>query len=178
MSTPQILTNRFPTARADQTSPEAMLARLMEFQPQQFPVISLYLDARANQNGKRNYAPFVRKRMTELKRTFPSHSRERDSFTEDCVRVDRYLEEEPRPSAQGIAIFACSAANDFFDVGQFDVPFERNRLMVSDRPHVYPLARLASQNPRYAVVVTDTNSAHIFVFASGREIDRRLRSAL
>lgn len=173
MSTPQPLTNRYQVAGADQTDPAAMLARLVEFQPQQLPVISLYLDARAKQQGKRTYGPFVRKRMTEMKRTFAPHSRERDSFTEDCVRIDRYLEEEPEQSAQGIAIFACSAANDFFDVGQFEVPFERNRLMVSDRPHVYPLARLVDQNPRYAVVVADTNSAHIFVFAAGREIDRR-----
>ena len=173
MSTPQPLTNRFRVAGGDQTNPAAMLARLVEFQPQQLPVISLYLDARANERGKRTYGQFVRKRMTEMKRTFPPHSSERDSFTEDCIRIDRYLEDEPEQSAQGIAIFACSAANDFFDVGQFEVPFERNRLMVADRPHVYPLARLVDQNPRYAVVVADTNSAHIFVFAAGREIDRR-----
>jgi peptide chain release factor subunit 1 len=173
MSTPKTITERFPISVREQTSPEAMLARLVEFQPQQVPVISLYLDARANQHGKRNYAPFVRKRMTELKRTFAPHSPERDSFTEDCVRIDRYLEDEPRAAAQGIAIFSSSAANDFFDVGQFDVPFERNRLMVSDRPHLYPLARMVSQNPRYAVLVVDTNSAHIFVFASGRAIEQR-----
>ena len=173
MSTSQTLTERFAAGRATEETPEAMLARLVEFQPSEFPVVSLYLDARANQHGKRSYEPFVRKRMTELKRTFLSHSPELNSFTEDSVRIDRYLEEAPRPSAQGVAIFACSAANDFFDVGQFNVPFERNRLMVSDRPHLYPLARVIDRYPRYAVVAADTNSAHIFAFAAGRAIDQR-----
>src|SRR5688572_31063174 len=120
MSTPQTLLERLPTADAQQSSPEAMLARLVEFQPQELPVISLYLDARVNEHGKRNFSPFVRKRMAEMKRTFPSHSSELESFIEDCVRIDRYLEDVPRQPAQGIVIFACSAANDFFDVGQFD----------------------------------------------------------
>ena len=173
MSTPQTLIERFPTAVAQENSPEAMLERLVEFQPQGAPVISLYLDGRVNEHGKRNFAPFVRKRMAEMKRTFPSHSSERKSFIEDCVRIDRYLENEPRQSAHGIAIFACSAANDFFDVGQFDAPFERNRLTVSDRPHLYPLARLVSQNPPYAVLVADTNSAHILAVATRRVVDKR-----
>jgi peptide chain release factor subunit 1 len=173
MSTPQTLIERFSTADAHENSPAAMLERLVEFQPQGAPVISVYLDARVNEHGKRNFAPFVRKRMAEMKRTFPSHSSERESFTETCVRIDRYLEEEPRQSPQGIVIFACSAANDFFDVGQFDAPFERNRLTVSDRPHLYPLARLVSQNPPYAVLVADTNSAHIFAVATRRVVDKR-----
>lgn len=173
MSTPQTILERLPTADAQHSSPEAMLARLVEFQPQELPVISLYLDARVNEHGKRNFAPYVRKRMAEVKRTFAPHSPERTSFVEDCVRIDRYLEDEPRASAQGIVIFACSGANDFFDVGEFDAPFERNRLIVSDRPHLYPLARLSSQNPRYAVLVADTNSAHIFVFAARRTVDKR-----
>jgi peptide chain release factor subunit 1 len=173
MSTPQTLIERFPSANAQDNSPEEMLDRLVEFQPQSAPVISLYLDARVNEHGKHNFAPFVRKRMAEIKRTFPTHSSERESFIEDCLRIDRYLEDEPRQSAKGIAIFACSAANDFFDVGQFDAPFERNRLTVSDRPHLYPLARLVSQNPPYAVLVADTNSAHIFVVATRRVVDKR-----
>ena len=167
MAATETFGKRFATASAQQNSAEEMLRRLVSFEPQGHPVISLYLDARANERGRQNFAPFVRKRMTAMKRSFAAHSPEMESFTEDCVRIDRYLEEEPRPSANGVAIFACSAANDFFDVGQFEMPFERNRLMVSDRPHLYPLARLVSQNPSYAVVVADQNDAHIFVFAAG-----------
>jgi peptide chain release factor subunit 1 len=73
---------------------------------------------------------------------------------------------------QGLAIFACSADDDWFVVGLFDAPFERNRLFVSDRPHLYPLARLVDQYRRYAVVLADTNRAQIFVFAAGRAVEK------
>jgi peptide chain release factor subunit 1 len=43
---------------------------------------------------------------------------------------------------------------------------------VSDRPHLYPLARLVDQYRRYAVVLADTNRAQIFVFAAGRAVER------
>lgn len=66
MSTPRTIIQRFPTADVQENSPEAMLERLGAFQPQGAPVISLYLDARVNENGKRNFAPFVRKRMAEV----------------------------------------------------------------------------------------------------------------
>jgi peptide subunit release factor 1 (eRF1) len=84
----------------------------------------------------------------------------------------RYLEDEVPVSIQGLAIFACSASEDWFEVGLFDAPFERNRLFISDRPHFYPLARMIDQYRRYAVVLADTNRAQIFVFASGRAVNR------
>ena len=56
---------------------------------------------------------------------------------------------------------------------QFDAPIENNRLFVYDRPHLYPLARLLDQYPRYAVVLADTNAAKIFVFALGQAIKRK-----
>src|SRR4029079_7616805 len=55
----------------------------------------------------------------------------------------------------------------------FEAPFERNRLFVSDRPHLYPLARMIDQYRRYAVVLADTNRAQIFVFAAGRAVERQ-----
>src|SRR5437867_1934480 len=98
MSTPQTLLERLGNKEASAASPAAMLARLMEFQQQKSPVISLYLDARANQNGKHHYAPFVRKRLSEISRHYEPHSAARESFDEDFVRIERYLEDEPHPA--------------------------------------------------------------------------------
>ena len=39
-------------------------------------------------------------------------------------------------------------------------------------PHLYPLARLSDQYPRYAALLVDTNSARLFVFSLGRAVDR------
>src|SRR5215204_7064160 len=153
--------------------PDKLLNHLLSFEPVPAPVISLYLDARADQHGQQTFLPFVRKQMAERSKSYESQSDEQKSFEEDFVRIVRYLEGEVPPAVEGLAIFACSAWNDWFEVGHFDVPFERNRLFVSDRPHLYPLARLIDQYRRYVVVLADTNRAQIFVFAAGRAVGRK-----
>jgi stalled ribosome rescue protein Dom34 len=155
------------------TLPEKLLDRLLSFEPTPAPVISLYIDARVDQHGKRTFFPFVKKQLTERSKSYENNSEERLSFEEDFVRITRYLKSEIPPSVQGVAIFACSAAKDWFEVGHFDVPFERNRLLISDRPHLYPLARLNDQYRHYAVVLADTNRAQIFVFAAGHAVERQ-----
>src|ERR1044071_1171583 len=155
------------------TAPDKLLEGLVNFDPVPAPVISLYLDARVDNHGQRTFLPFVRKQLSERSKSFENQSDEQKSFEEDFVRIVRYLEGEVPPSIQGLAIFACSAWKDWFKVGLFDVPFERNRLFISDRPHLYPLARMIDQYRRYAVVLADTNRAQIFVFASGRAVERQ-----
>jgi peptide subunit release factor 1 (eRF1) len=149
------------------------MERLLNFEPTPAPVIRLYLDARVNETGQRTFMPFVRKQLNERLKSYDVRSEERQSFDEDFVRITRYLETEMPTTVQGLAIFACSAAKDWFEVGYFEAPFERNRLFVSDRPHLYPLARLIDQYRRYAVVLADTNRAQIFVFATGRAVERQ-----
>lgn len=155
------------------TSPDQLLERLLSFEPTPAPVISLYLDARVNEQGQRTFMPFVRKQLNERVKSYDVNSEERNSFDEDFVRIMRYLEHEVQNSVQGVAIFACSAANDWFEVGDFEAPFDRNQVFISDRPHLYPLARLMDKYGRYAVVLADTNRAQIFVFAAGQAIERQ-----
>src|ERR1041384_6518174 len=155
------------------TLPDKLLDRLLNFEPIPAPVISLYLDARVNEHGQRTYLPFVKKQLNERGKSYENGSEERQSFEEDFVRIMRYLEGEVPATVQGLAIFACSASEDYFEVGLFEAPFERNRLFISDRPHFYPLARMVDQYRRYAVVLADTNRAQIFVFAAGRAVDKQ-----
>ena len=170
MSTPKPTSE--PKKTVETTSPEEMMAALLEFESQDLPVISLYLDARADAQGRQNFSTFVRKRLTERVRTFAQQTPERESLEADLRRIADYLG-EVRRSAQGVAIFACSGANDFFKVGQFDAPFERHQLFISERPHVYPLARLVDRYRPYAVVLADTNRAQILVFACGSTLTRK-----
>jgi stalled ribosome rescue protein Dom34 len=151
---------------------ERLLEKLVEFEPVSAPFISLYLDARVDGHGKRNLMPIVRKQLNERAKTYENNTPEQESFEKDSARIFNYLENGVPTTAQGLAIFACSA-NDYFEAGEFDAPFERNRLFVSDRPHVYPLARIVDQYRRYAVVLADTNRARIFVFATGRAVDEK-----
>ena len=147
------------------------LERLARREPVQFPVISLYLNAQPDSRGKDHYAAFLRKELRGGVRDFKLRSPERKSFEEDVARIESYVSEEVRPSANGIAIFACSAA-DFFEALQLDAPIERHRLTVGDRPHLYPLARIVDRYPRHAVLLSDTNHARIYVFGRGRTIER------
>jgi peptide chain release factor subunit 1 len=149
---------------------ENLLTRISEFEAHELPVISLYLNAQADEHGRQNFDVFVRKELNDRARTYEMHTPARDSFDEDMVRIHRYLEQEIQPSTQGIVLFACAGADDFFEAAQLEVPIENNRLFVFDRPHVYPLARLLDQYQRYAVLLADTNTARIFVFALGKKL--------
>lgn len=143
---------------------ENFINKLTDFVPSGAPVLSLYLNAQPNEHGRDNFNVFVKKELTEKSKTFDEGSSELDSFNRDAELISEYLK-DVRADANGIAIFACADAN-FFEALQLDMPIERSRLFIYDQPHIYPLARLVSQYPRYAVLSSDTNSARIFVFGS------------
>ncbi len=142
------------------------LSRLAAFEPSPYPVVSLYLNTQPDQRGRDNFQAFVRKELKARAQTYPQRSPEREMLEKDTERIAAYLETELRPSANGVAIFACDAG-ELFEAVQLDAPVEGHWLYVGDQPHLYPLARLASQYPRYAVVLADTNRTRILVVAHG-----------
>lgn len=142
---------------------EATLDRLAALDPGPFLVITLYLNTEPDQHGRADFDPFVRKGLTSLAKTLPSRSPERESFARDCERIQRYLREDLRPSANGLALFACAGAGDFFEALQLDVPVPQNRLYLAPQPHLYTLALLGDRYPRHALLVADTNCARLFV---------------
>ncbi len=157
--------------RPQKSQPQELFERLLRFDPVESPVLSLYLDSRVDEHGRRNFSTFIRKHISERAKTYPAHSQERESIEADLTRILSYLDDGIDTTTRGIAIFACAACN-FFDAGQFEAPFERNQLFIYERPHLYPLARLIDQYRKYAVLLADTNRAQIFVFGAGRESNR------
>jgi peptide chain release factor subunit 1 len=148
------------------------LARLAAFEAAPYPVISLYLNTQPDQHGRDQFQAFVRREFKARSRTYPAGSPERESLDRDLERIGQYLENELQPSANGVAIFACGAG-ELFEAVQLAAPIDQHWLYISDQPHLYPLARLESQYPRYAAVVVDTNTARIFVFAAGEVVAER-----
>jgi len=142
----------------------AQLDRLALFDPGPFAVISLYLNTQPDQHGRDHFEPFLRKELAERVRTYPASGPERESLEKDADKIRRYVGDLQR-SANGLAIFACAGA-ELFDAMPLAAPIEAHRLYVSDRPHLYPLARLIDEYPRYAALLADTHSARIFVFAA------------
>lgn len=148
------------------------LDRLSAFGPVPYPVVSLYLNTQPGGTGRDQHQTFIRKEFAARRETYPANSPDRESLDRDVDRILRYLETELQPSANGVAIFACSAG-DMFEAIQLAAPIEQHWLYISDQPHLYPLARLQSQYPRYAAVLADTNSARILVVATGEVVAQR-----
>jgi peptide chain release factor subunit 1 len=141
--------------------------RLVSFPPTTFPVISLYLNAEPDQHGKDDLERFLRRELPARGRTFEPRSADRESYDRDVERIHAWVGENLRPSANGVAIFACSGADDFFEAVQLEAPVKEHRLYVYNQPQLYELARLTDAYPRYAAVVLDSQQARIFVFALG-----------
>ena len=149
-----------------------LLERLAAFEPAPYPVVSLYLNTQPGQHGRDQHQAFIRKEFKARGRTYPPNSAERESLDRDLEKIARYLETELQPSSNSVAIFACSAG-ELFETIQSAAPIGQHWLHVGDHLHLYPLARLESQYPRYAAVVTDTNTARIMVFALGALVAER-----
>ncbi|HUE86655.1 MAG TPA: Vms1/Ankzf1 family peptidyl-tRNA hydrolase [Vicinamibacterales bacterium] len=148
------------------------LERLAAYEPQHVPVVSLYLNLTPDQHGRDNYEAFLRKAFAERVKAFREGSAERASLERDIERIWQYLSDEVNRSANGLALFASSGAGELFETVQLDAPLEDHWLFVGSVPHLYQLAKVIDQYPRYAAVVLDTHRARIFVFGLG-SVERR-----
>lgn len=147
-----------------------VLQELAAFEAADSPVISLYLNTQANEHGRDQFDPFIRKELKRAVESFPAGSAERQSVEADVERIRQYLETELQPSTNGLAIFACNGKDGFFKALQLDAPIENHRLYIYRQPHLFPLARLSEQHQRYAALLTDSNSARLYIFAIGGKV--------
>jgi peptide chain release factor subunit 1 len=146
------------------------LDSLAAFEPVPLPVLSLYLNTTPGEQGRPTHAQFLRKEFSERLKGYALTDEARASVEADLVRVPQYIDQQLEPQTRGVALFACAGVG-LFEPIQLQAPFAEHQLVVSDRPHLYPLARLDDQFPRYAAVVVDTNHARVFVFSTGRRTD-------
>ena len=159
------------TNDAAASSAEHLLEQLADFEPTILPVLSLYLNMQPDQHGRTpDLKPYLEREFKALARTWKPGTPERESFDRDAERIGAFIEERVDRSANGLALFACSA-KDFFEVMQMDAPIPEHRIYVYNQPHLYQLALLDDKYPRYAAVLTDANRARIFVFGFGRKLD-------
>lgn len=149
------------------------IEELAALEPGPFPVISLYLNLSTSQNGRDTYQQFLRKAFSERARTLPEHSPERESFDSDVKRIQEHLEKGDATAGEAVAIFA-SSGTALFEVIPLDAPIGEHSLFISSVPHLYPLARVVENYPRYAAVMLDTNKARIFVFGGETERDKTI----
>lgn len=154
-----------------------LMQQLIQVEPSGFPFLSIYLNAEPNEQGRDAFGAWLKKEMTEQGKEYEEESAEAQSFNADVERVTNFLENDVEPSANGIAIFACFGADEFFETAQIEVPFPNNRFFAFDRPHIFPLARAIDQNPKYAVLWADTNKADIYIFGGQNHINAEIETS-
>src|SRR5688500_12808911 len=100
------------TSPALDTPLRAQLEKLAAYEPQNVPVLSLYLNLAPDQHGRDNYDAFVRKAFAEHVKAFKDNSAERASIDRDIERISQYLADEVNRSANGVAIFASAGGGE------------------------------------------------------------------
>lgn len=138
-------------------------------EPSEMPVLSVYLDMRPQATGEnpsvRSGQIVLKDRLREIEKTLGPRGPALDSFRADVERIERYLDEEAAPSAQGIALFACHAEDLFTEV-LAGVGFE-NQVTVGPLPDLFQLARLLDEHETAVVALVDSNTARLFVTRTG-----------
>ncbi|HKX82645.1 MAG TPA: Vms1/Ankzf1 family peptidyl-tRNA hydrolase [Pyrinomonadaceae bacterium] len=144
------------------------LQSLFDHSPGDGPFLSIYLNADANETGKKDFPKFLKKEFADHIAVTEINSDKRKSLDSDESLVFSFIDELD-PAVKGAAIFACSAEG-FFKTFEFSVAFPKNEFFMFDRPRIFPLAEIVDANPRYAVALADTNSARIYVVNRGEVV--------
>ena len=140
------------------------------------PVLSVYLDwrpeAMGERPGLRAARVMLRARLREIERAFWPRGAAYEAVRADATRIERYLDEQAPPSADGLAIFACEPAG-LFETLETGVPFE-TEVMALATPNLYQLAYLLDDHEAAVIAVVDSNTARLFVSQRGllRELKR------
>jgi peptide subunit release factor 1 (eRF1) len=148
-----------------------LLEKLVDFEPTTFPVLSVYLNMQPDQHGRTpDLRPYLEREFKSLAHTWLAGTPERESFDRDAERILTLVDDGLDRSSNGLALFACSA-REFFESIQLEASIHEHRIYVYHQPHLYQLALIDDENPRYAAVLTDASRARIFVFGLGTKED-------
>lgn len=145
---------------------DELLQRLIHVTPGQKSFLSVYLDLRPDQSGKKRHKIFLKNRLPELTNLLPTHSSERFLLGKGIKRIEKYLEEDLDPAWKGLALFTCPS-DDLFVPVPMPLPPE-NALDLAPYPHLFPLIRHADLYQTHAVVAADSRHARLFLVRLGR----------
>ena len=135
---------------------EEDLQELVEFQSEEPPVLSLYLNVDPTKHTTDEYKLVLKGLLKEITR---------QAQRRDIAAVERYFDHEYDWQGKGVAIFSC-LKHDFWRAYPLAVPVE-NQVYVSDRPYIKPLTDILDAYGRYGVVLVDQEGARLFLFHLG-----------
>lgn len=146
------------------------MRRLAEVESLELPILSVYLDVRPEADGqapgRRAAFTVLRDRLTEIEEAYWPKGDDYASFALDRERIMAFTEEELDPTAEGLAIFACSGL-DVWEVVSVGVPF-RLSIGVGPRAELFQLARLVDEHETVVVAHIDAGQARLWVRRYGQ----------
>ena len=145
---------------------DELLQRLIHVTPGQKSFLSVYLDLRPDQSGKKRHTTFLKNRLPEIMSLLPPRSSERSLLAKDIKRIQKYLEEDLDPAWKGLALFTC-ASDDLFVPVSMPWPPE-NALDLAPYPYLFSLIRHADLYQTHAVVAAGSRNARLFLVRLGR----------
>lgn len=128
------------------------LQELLEYRAET-PVLSVYLNTDPTAGGADSHRLRLRSMLKDV------------DLPADARIVEQYFDHEFDWAGRSVALFSC-AADDFLRSYTLAVPL-RNRVRVSNRPHVKPLADLLDTYGGYGVALVDKQGARLFSFHLG-----------
>ena len=131
---------------------ETNLQELLGYQTDH-QVLSVYLNTNPTEGSSDAYKLNLRSMLKNI------------NLSSDVLAVENYFSREFDWTGRSVAVFSC-ASDDFFRAYSLAIPI-RNQVIVSDRPHVKPLASLLDYYGGYGVVLVDKQGARLFSFHLG-----------
>lgn len=136
---------------------ETNLQELLGFQTEH-QVLSVYLNTNPMEGSSDAYKLNLRSMLKEI------------NLPKDVAAVDNYFSRQFDWNGRSVAVFSC-APDKFFRAFSLAIPI-RNQVIVSERPHVKPLASLLNYYGGYGVVLVDKQGARLFSFHLGELVEQ------
>lgn len=134
---------------------QVQLQELLAYNSNGNKVLSLYLDTDTAQDSREN----IKQQVRGMIRDAELHN------TESAHMIERYLDHSYTWDAPGLALFCCGE-QDYLQDFATAVSF-RNRLRISPKPYIKPLAHLLDFYAHYGVVLVDSIGARFFEYHLG-----------
>jgi peptide subunit release factor 1 (eRF1) len=135
---------------------KAELQQLIDFQPDEYSVLTLYLNVDPSRRSKDKYMLWLRNLLKEV-------TGEADPA--DIERVENYFGFEYDWQGKSVACFSCSGA-DLWQVFPLAVPME-DGVFVGELPRINPLIDLMDRHAPYGVALVDREGARLFQIEMG-----------
>jgi peptide chain release factor subunit 1 len=139
---------------------QAELQRLIDFEPGEAKVLSLYLNVDPSRRNKEKYRLWLRNLLKGVAG---------QADPADVERVEHYFDFEYDWQGKGVVCFTGDKAG-LWQVFSLAVPIE-DGVFVGDRPYIKPLTDLMDRHEPYGVALVDREGARLFRISLGELVE-------